>query len=76
MRTMEFTVENLAAFEVGKELGVSEGVLPSAYYYMLEDALGMSGNFTSRERLKSKRGKVVELKKTPKFNIAVLEFDE
>ena len=46
MRTMEFTIENLAAFEVGKELGVSEGVLPSAYYYMLEDALGMSGNST------------------------------
>lgn len=76
MRTMEFTVENLSAIEVGRELGVIEGVLPSAYYYMLEDALGMSGNFNSRERLKSKSGKVVELKKTPKFNIAVLEFDE
>ncbi len=76
MRTMEFTVEKLNAMEVGQELGVTEGILPSSYYYTLEHALGMSGNFSSRERLKSKSGKVVELKKTPKFNIAVLEFDE
>lgn len=76
MRTMEFTVENLNAMEVGQELGVTEGILPSAYYYTLEHALGMSGNFNSRERLKSKSGRVVELKKTPRFNIAVLEFDE
>ena len=76
MRTMEFTVEKLNAMEVGQELGVTEGILPSSYYYTLEHALGMRGNFSSRERLKSKSGKVVELKKTPKFNIAVLEFDE
>ncbi len=76
MRTMEFTVENLKAMEVGQVLGVTEGILPSSYYYTLEHALGMSGNFNARERLKSKSGRVIELKKTPKFNIAVLEFDE
>ena len=76
MRTMEFTVEKLNAMEVGQELGVTEGILPSSYYYTLEHALGMSGNFSSRERLKSESGKVGELKKTAKFNIAVSEFDE
>ena len=76
MRTMEFTVENMAALEVGQELEVTESALPSSYYYTLEHALGMSGNFTSLERLKSRKGKLIELKKTPRFNIAVMEFDE
>lgn len=76
MRTMEFTIENKDAFTIGQEMSVTEGVLPSSYYYTLEHALGMSGNFRSFERLKSTKGKVVEIKKTDKFNVAVLEFDE
>ena len=53
MRTMEFTIENKDAFTIGQEMSVTEGVLPSSYYYTLEHALGMSGNFRSFERLKS-----------------------
>ena len=41
-----------------------------------EHALGMSANFKQAERLKTRRGVVKELKETPKFHIAVLEFDE
>ena len=67
MRTMEFTIENTEALKPGMEVNVSEGVLPSSYYY---------ANFKQAERLKTRRGVVKELKETPKFHIAVLEFDE
>lgn len=77
MRTMEFTIENNKdMLEIGQEVNVIEGELPSSYYYMIEHAIGMSANYTSRERLKSTKGKVLEIKETAKFNIAVLEFDE
>lgn len=76
MRTMEFTIENMDAFTIGQELEVTESKLPSAYYYTIEHALGMSGNFRFSERLKTRRGKVVEVKETPRFKIAVLSFDE
>ena len=53
-----------------------KGVLPTSYYYTIEHALGMSANFKQAERLKTRRGIVKELKETPQFHIAVLEFDE
>ena len=43
MRTMEFTIENVKAFEIGQEIEVTEGKLPSSYYYTMEHALGMAG---------------------------------
>ena len=76
MRTMEFTIENTEALKPGMEVNVTEGVLPSSYYYTIEHALGMSANFKQAERLKTRRGVVKELKETPQFHIAVLEFDE
>ena len=42
MREMEFTIENTEALKPGMEVNVTEGVLPSSYYYMIEHALGMS----------------------------------
>ena len=52
MREMEFTIENTEALRPGMEVNVTEGVLPSSYYYMIEHALGMSANFKYAERLK------------------------
>ena len=63
MRTMEFTIENIKAFEIGQEIEVTEGKLPSSYYYTMEHALGMSRNYKSTERLKTTKGKVVEIKR-------------
>ena len=76
MREMEFTNEDTEALKPGMEVGVTEGVLPTSYYYTIEHALGMSANFKQAERLKTRRGIVKELKETPQFHIAVLEFDE
>ena len=76
MRTMEFTTEKLDAFEIGQELSVSEYQLPTSYYYMIEHALGMSGNFKNAGRLHTFTGRVVDKKKTEMFNIVVLEFED
>ena len=54
----EFTIENTEALKPGMEVNVTEGVLPSSYYYMIEHALGMSANFKQAERLKTRRGTV------------------
>lgn len=75
-RLMEFTIENKESLKIGQEVSVTESKLPTSYYYTIEHALGMSGNFVSTERLKTRNGKVVEIKETPKFNVAVLEFNE
>ena len=76
MREMEFTIEDTEALKPGMEVGVTEGVLPTSYYYTIEHALGMSANFKQAERLKTRRGIVKEIKrKRRSFIIAVLEFE-
>ena len=64
MREMEFTIEDTEALKPGMEVGVTEGVLPTSYYYTIEHALGMSANFKQAERLKTRRGIVKELKES------------
>lgn len=77
MRDMEFTIEgNKEKLNIGQEVNILEGKLPSSYYYFIENAIGMSANFTNSKRLKTRVGTVKEIKETPRFNIAVLEFDE
>ncbi|EET59301.1 hypothetical protein BRYFOR_08824 [Marvinbryantia formatexigens DSM 14469] len=77
MRRMEFTIEdNGDMLTVGQVVTVKEYLTTRLYSYMIEHAIGMSRPYGAGERLKTDRGKVVEVKKTDRFNIAVLEFDE
>ena len=55
---------------------VEVGQTPNSYYYTLEHAYAMSGNYTTLERLKSRQGKVVDIKETPKGFFVTMEFDE
>ena len=56
--------ENLV--KEGDEVTITEGVLPSAYYYTINPAVAMSGNYVFRERLKSRKGVVKEIKHNDK----------
>jgi len=76
MRRMEFKMERLGLLEVGDVLPVTEGKLPSSYYYTLGKAYAMSANYRFNERLKSREGKVVEVEETPKGYFVTVEFDE
>lgn len=66
--------ENLV--QEGDEVTITEGVLPSAYYYTINPAVAMSGNYVFRERLKSRKGVVKEIKHNDKGYYVVVEFDE
>lgn len=76
MRRMEFKMERENLVQEGDEVTITEGVLPSAYYYVINPAVAMSANYVFRERLKSDHGIVREIKHNDKGYYVVVEFDE
>lgn len=76
MRRMEFKMERTGLLQVGDVLPVTEGKLPTSYYYTLGKSYAMSGNFSFSERLKSREGTVVSVDETPKGFFVTVEFEE
>ena len=76
MRLMEFKTERENLVQEGQEVEVTEGVLRSAYYYVIQPAIAMSANYVFRERLKSTKGIVKQIKHNEKGFYVVVEFDE
>lgn len=62
--------------KVGDHLKVTESKLPTSYYYTIEHAIAMSGNYMVSERLKSREGDVVDVRETEKGYFVTMEFDE
>ncbi len=61
MREMIFKMEREGVLSLGDKVTVSEGVLPSSYFYTIDPALAMSANIPFRERLMVKEGTVVDI---------------
>ena len=76
MRQMEFKMERPGLLEKGQQIRVTEGVLPSNYYYTIFPALAMSPNIPFRDRLKNKEGVVTEVIENQRGYYVTVEFDE
>ena len=76
MRRMEFKMERPGLLEKGQKSTVTEGVLPSNYYYTIDPSLAMSANIPFRDRLKSREGTVVDIQENPRGFYVLAEFDE
>ena len=76
MRSMEFNMDRAGLLEVGQKVEIREGKLPSAYYYVIEPSIAMSGNFKFSERLKSTTGVVTKITESPMGFHVTAEFDE
>lgn len=76
MRRVEFKMERPGFLEVGQKITVTEGVLPSNYYYTIDPSLAMSPNIPFRNRLMSKEGIVGDIIENARGFYVTAEFDE
>ncbi len=76
MRTMDFKMERQGLLEIGQKVTITEGELPSSWYYIIDPSLAMSGNYKLRERLQSREGVVSDIKETPRGFYVTVSFDE
>ena len=76
MRQMEFKMERPGIIQEGERVSVTEGVLPSSWYYTIDPSCAMSANFELRERLKTREGEVVRIEERPRGYYVTVQFDE
>lgn len=76
MRRMEFKMERQGLLEAGQKITVTEGLLPSNYYYIIDPSLAMSPNIPFRNRLNSREGTVVDIQENARGFYVTAEFDE
>ncbi|MCR4677646.1 MAG: hypothetical protein K5679_02695 [Lachnospiraceae bacterium] len=76
MRRIEFKMERPGLCKAGDHITVTEGLLPSNYYYTIDPSLAMSPNIPFNKRLKSREGTVITVEETPRGFYVLAEFDE
>ena len=76
MRRMEFKMERSGLLKVGDKITVTEGVLPSNYYYTIHPSLAMSAIIPFRNRLKTREGVVADIVQNARGFYVTAEFDE
>ncbi len=76
MREMEFKMERPGLLSEGDKVTVSEGVLPTSYYYTINPSLAMSKNFAPRDRLYASEGIVKRIEERNSAYYVTVEFIE
>ncbi len=69
-------MERQGLLQNGQKITVTEGVLPSNYYYTIDPSLAMSPNISFANRLKTKEGVVTNIEERPRGFYVTVEFDE
>ena len=75
MRELEFKMERPGLLKEGDKVTVTEGVLPSNYYYTIDPSLAMSGNYPFRERLLAREGVVEEIEENERGFYVKVKFE-
>ncbi len=80
-REMPFKMERPGLVEVGDAVNVTEGVLPSNYYYTLnkiggQKSVAMSPNYPFPERLRAKEGVVTAVEENARGFYVTAVFEE
>ena len=76
-RLMKFKMERPGQVEVGQVVDIREGYLPnSVFYYVIEPAVAMSGNFPLGERLFATTGTVTEITEDPRGFYVTVSFED
>lgn len=76
MRVMEFKMERPGLLTVGQKITVTEGVLPSNYYYTIDPSLAMSGNVPFRERMLAREGVVLDIEEKERGFYVTAQFED
>ena len=71
---MEFKMEREGLLKEGQQVTVSEGVLPSNYYYTIDPSLAMSGNYPFPERLLAREGVVTSIRENDRGFYVTVRF--
>ncbi|MCR5153245.1 MAG: hypothetical protein K6B75_00205 [Lachnospiraceae bacterium] len=76
-RTMSFKMERPGLVKVGDLVDVREGNLPnSVFYYVIEPAVAMSGNYGLGDRLFETKGTVTDIKENERGFYVTVEFGQ
>lgn len=76
MRELSFKMERPGQVTEGDVVSITEGLLPSNYYYIINPAVAMSGNIPFNKRLISREGKVTKVEENSRGYYVTVEFDE
>lgn len=75
-REMIFKMERPGLLKEGDPVTVTEGKLPSSYYYTIDPSLAMSENFPFRERMLETSGVVTKVEETSRGFYVTAVFKE
>ena len=76
MRSIIFKMERPGLVTEGQKITVTEGILPSNYYYTIDPSLAMSPNIPFRDRLLAREGVVTKVEENERGYYVTAEFDE
>lgn len=76
MREMVFKMERPGLLQEGQRITVTEGVLPSNYYYTIDPSLAMSGNIPFRDRMLAREGIVTAIAENERGFYVTAQFEE
>lgn len=76
MREMEFKMEREGLLKEGQKVRITEGILPSNYYYTIDPSLAMSGNYPFHQRLLAREGVVTAIRELERGFYVTVSFEE